>query len=174
MDRDEARAHLGLDAGATAADVRRAFRALVRRHHPDVTGGDGATTRRLTEAYRTLLLVPDDDGPPPSAPARPPTTTTDDTLTLELPPDEAFLALLDAAAALGTVTAVDPESHVLEVLVTFDDGRTADLLVSLQGRAATGTTDAFCTLEPLDPRTPAPPVHVVVDALADLLAGRST
>jgi curved DNA-binding protein CbpA len=31
---------LGLDRSATPADIRRAYRALVRRYHPDSNGGD--------------------------------------------------------------------------------------------------------------------------------------
>lgn len=157
MDPDEARAVLGLDPAATPEAVRSAFRRLVRTAHPDVTGDDGATTRRLTDAYRTLLDEP--------ATATTVTTTTSptagaDTLVLALPPDEAFLTVLDAAAAIGAVTTADAESHLLEVLVTFDDGHTANALLSLQGRAATGSTDAFVTVDPADRTT------LVVDALA--------
>jgi hypothetical protein len=160
VDRTEAAGWLGVDVDAPADVVRRAFRRLVVRHHPDVTGAaDTSEVRRLTEAYRVL---------------RAPVATsavdavTGDTITVALPPDEAFDRLLDAAAAVGDVTYVDPEAGLLEVLVTFDDGRRASAVVSLQGRAATGATDAFVTLEPLDDRLVAP-VEVVVAALAHAL-----
>jgi hypothetical protein len=173
MDPDEARALLGVDPHGNADDLRSAYRRLLHRHHPDRAGGDGATTRRLTEAYRTLTAAapPDNAESAESPAAAPMVATADDAVTLALPPDEAFLHLVDAAARIGAVTAVDPDNELLEALVTFDDGRTASLLISLQGRAATGTTDAFCTLEPLRPGDPLPPVQVVVDALAAALSG---
>lgn len=41
---------LGVDANATADDVRNAFRALAKIHHPQ-NGGDAADFRRLRKAY---------------------------------------------------------------------------------------------------------------------------
>ncbi len=38
---------LGLDRSATAVDIRRAYRALVRRYHPDSNGGDRAQEGKL-------------------------------------------------------------------------------------------------------------------------------
>ena len=157
MDRRQAAAHLGIDLDAPAVEVRSAFRRLLRRHHPDIAGGDGTAARRLTEAYRVLRQPPE----------RVPAATADDTLVLALPPDEAFDALLDAGAAIGDVTYVDAEAGLLEVLVTFDDGRRASALVTLQGRA-TGTTDAFVTLEGLG-NDPAPAPAIVLAALVDAL-----
>lgn len=162
MDRRQAAALLGVEVDAGAVEIRSAFRRLVRRHHPDVAGGDGADTRRLTEAYRVLRQ-------PEATPSAtdPVATTTDDTLVLALPPDEAFDALLDAGAAIGDVTYVDAAAGLLEVLVTFDDGRRASALVTLQGRA-TGTTDAFVTLEGLG-NDAAPAPAIVLAALVDAL-----
>lgn len=38
---------LGLDRNATPADVRRAYRGLVRRYHPDSNGGDRSQEGKL-------------------------------------------------------------------------------------------------------------------------------
>lgn len=168
MDREEAAAWLGVDVDAPADVVRSAFRRLVVQHHPDRTGTDDtAGVRRLTEAYRVLRAGGATPAPAPAG-VTGVTFASDDTITLAVPPDEAFDRLLDVAATVGAVTYVDPEAGLLEVLVTFDDGRRASVVVSLQGRAATGATDAFVTLEPLDDR-PAAPVAIVVAALAHAL-----
>jgi molecular chaperone DnaJ len=48
---------LGLDRGATLADVKRAYRRLARRYHPDINPGDhvaAAQFRQIAEAYETL------------------------------------------------------------------------------------------------------------------------
>jgi hypothetical protein len=45
---------LGLDADATADEVRRAYRERVKSVHPDRDGGDEAEFKRVTEAYEVL------------------------------------------------------------------------------------------------------------------------
>jgi len=48
---------LGLAPGATPADIKRAYRRLSRRYHPDINPGDKAAEtffRRISEAYETL------------------------------------------------------------------------------------------------------------------------
>lgn len=47
---------LGVDRGASDADIKRAFRRAAQRHHPDVDKSDGAEERfkELNEAYRVL------------------------------------------------------------------------------------------------------------------------
>jgi molecular chaperone DnaJ len=45
---------LGVDPGASADDIKRAFRALAREHHPDATGGDDARYKEISEAYAVL------------------------------------------------------------------------------------------------------------------------
>ncbi|RMF10320.1 MAG: J domain-containing protein [Alphaproteobacteria bacterium] len=50
-------ARLGLDASATRDDIRRAYKRLVKRYHPDANGGDRKgedTFKAITEAYRHL------------------------------------------------------------------------------------------------------------------------
>ncbi|MFB3819168.1 MAG: DnaJ domain-containing protein, partial [Candidatus Methylomirabilales bacterium] len=48
---------LGLTRGASTADVKRAYRKLARKHHPDVNPGDKAAEakfKEITEAYEVL------------------------------------------------------------------------------------------------------------------------
>src|SRR5439155_20488207 len=48
---------LGLPRGATLADVKRAYKRLARKYHPDVNPGDrtaAAQFRQILEAYETL------------------------------------------------------------------------------------------------------------------------
>jgi molecular chaperone DnaJ len=48
---------LGLERGAPLADIKRAYRRLARRHHPDINPGDRAAAvqfRQIAEAYETL------------------------------------------------------------------------------------------------------------------------
>ena len=49
---------LGLAPGASASDIKRAYRRLSRRYHPDINPGDRAAEmlyRRISEAYETLV-----------------------------------------------------------------------------------------------------------------------
>src|SRR5712691_2818917 len=48
---------LGLERGATLADVKRAYKRLARKYHPDINPGDrmaAAQFRQIAEAYETL------------------------------------------------------------------------------------------------------------------------
>src|SRR3954453_4988994 len=48
---------LGLERGATLADVKRAYKRLARKHHPDINPGDRLAEqkfRQIAEAYETL------------------------------------------------------------------------------------------------------------------------
>jgi molecular chaperone DnaJ len=49
---------LGVSRGATVSDVKRAYRRLARRYHPDINPGDRAAAslyQRISEAYETLV-----------------------------------------------------------------------------------------------------------------------
>ncbi len=49
---------LGLPPGATDADIKRAYRRLARRFHPDINPGDRTAAmrfRQIVEAYETLI-----------------------------------------------------------------------------------------------------------------------
>ena len=49
---------LGLSHGATESDIKRAYRRLARRFHPDINPGDRtaeARFRQILEAYETLI-----------------------------------------------------------------------------------------------------------------------
>ncbi|MEX0697098.1 MAG: DnaJ domain-containing protein [Xanthobacteraceae bacterium] len=51
---------LGLENGATKADIKSKFKALVKRHHPDANGGDRSSEDRLRDiiqAYNYLKSV---------------------------------------------------------------------------------------------------------------------
>ncbi|MBV9994134.1 MAG: molecular chaperone DnaJ [Caulobacteraceae bacterium] len=68
----EARAILGLPAGASAAAAKRAFRAAAMQAHPDRPGGDAARFRRVVAAHRALQApaLPAVRGPAPLMEAR--------------------------------------------------------------------------------------------------------
>ena len=49
---------LGLEHGATETEIKRAYRRLARRYHPDINPGDHtaeARFRQILEAYETLI-----------------------------------------------------------------------------------------------------------------------
>ncbi len=55
MSRDDHYAVLGLTRSVGGAEIRRAYRLLALRHHPDRAGPDGtAAFQRIAEAYRVL------------------------------------------------------------------------------------------------------------------------
>jgi curved DNA-binding protein len=50
---------LGVPKGASQADIKRAFRKLARKHHPDVNPGDHAAERRFKEANEANEVLGD-------------------------------------------------------------------------------------------------------------------
>jgi hypothetical protein len=172
-----ARAALGLGPRPTWEEVRAAYRALIRDAHPDRAGGSTGRAATLNAAYATLLRArrdgalpePPDQRPDPAPPAGAPIPAEvldGDTVHLRLPPDEAFMRLLDAAHEIGHVTYLDRSCSIFEALVTVAGEGTCSLVVSLQGRA--DGTDAFCTLEAIE-HVASPPVRHVVEALVAAL-----
>jgi hypothetical protein len=47
-------AALGLEPGADATAIERAYKSLIKQHHPDREGGDSARAAEITRAYREL------------------------------------------------------------------------------------------------------------------------
>jgi hypothetical protein len=47
-------AALGLEPGADAASVNRAYKRLIKQHHPDREGGDASRAAEINRAYRDL------------------------------------------------------------------------------------------------------------------------
>jgi len=47
-------AALGLDPGADDAEIERAYKRLIKQHHPDREGGDSARAAEINQAYRDL------------------------------------------------------------------------------------------------------------------------
>jgi hypothetical protein len=185
MQLDEAMRVLGIGPGATSEDVRRAYRRLVRHHHPDLDQADDATQRtaRLTEAYALVqrrLAERDDDRvgtpTPPTPPRREPPAQPQhlvedvdgDSITLALPAAEAFAALFEAAGRVGHVAYFDRQLGMLETVVRFEGGPSCSVLITLQGRV--NGTEAFCTMESIE-AAPTPPIAPVIDALVEELGG---
>ena len=123
-------AELGLGAGATADDVRRARNRLAKRAHPDV-GGSADEMQRVNAAAEAALrhlgvvadAAPIEPGPSSSSPRptrRPGGRVGRDhpSFTIEALPAEAYEALLVVANVLGVVLDDDPpyrlEAHLAD------------------------------------------------------------
>lgn len=188
MDLATATRILGVDAETPWPEVRHAYRALLRVHHPDVSlDAEDATALAVIEAFRVLDAARR-AGPPvigaagagdPAVDPEAPTVTLEpgvvvhrlagDTVAVAAPADETFRVLLDAAHDVGEVTYLDRSMPIVEVLCTFVGEPATSLVVTLQGRAA--YTELFCTVESIEAR-PAPPTDAVVDLLEAALARR--
>ena len=52
---------LGLRPGFTKLDVKRAFRQLIKKYHPDISGGNHERAKKIIEAYESLMRSFGDD-----------------------------------------------------------------------------------------------------------------
>jgi hypothetical protein len=159
VDADAARAVLGVAPGATATDLRAAYRQRLRAAHPDLAGRD-AGTAEIVAAYRLLR-----DLPPPApvaveVPAVDPVVVDRDTIVADLPAGDLFELVVDAASTIGEVSYADGAAGLLEVVVEIDGFGACSVVVTLRD----GT--AWCTVEPLG-TGPAPPPDVVAARLAE-------
>jgi hypothetical protein len=170
-----ARDALGLGPRPTWTEVRAAYRARIQTAHPDRAGGDTERAAALNTAYATLVRAkrtgdlheaPPAATPEPEPDWTPPEVLDGDTIRLFMPPDEAFMRLLDAAHRIGDVTYVDRSCAIFETLVTIEGEGVCSLVVTLQRRA--DSTEAFCTLEAIE-HVASPPVRHVTEALVAAL-----
>lgn len=94
-----------------------------------------------------------------------------ETIGIPAPAVEVVPLLIEAAHRLGDVTYLDPGAGLLEVVVEFVGAPTSSVVLSLQGRAATGLTEVFCSVEPLSGGE-APSAEAVTQLLHRTLLGQ--
>ena len=181
----EALALLGLAPDTRdVATIRAAYLSAIRRTHPDRNAAAGATAASadITVAYRLVVeviaagvppTVEEDPEPLGSSPI--PATSTvdvrviaDDTIEVSAPPDLTFLWLVQTGHVVGDVTFLDRSAALLQILVAFVDEPVCQMIFDLQGRAATGTTEIFCTIDSIEDRA-APPIDAVTRFVAEHL-----
>ncbi len=172
MNRERALRTLGLEKGARAEDVNRAYRALIRQAHPDA-GGSTAVAARITEAYHWLQragVEPPQAPPPPPPPQPDPPAAekSDDSYVLRLPPGDIFARLVEAGHQLGEVGYIDRDAGIVQVTFTAHNGVVCQLaatVVSMPSRASRGEARVEFTLDPLASGE-APPIDQVVARFA--------
>ena len=172
MNLERALRTLGLEKGARADDINRAYRALIRQAHPDA-GGSTAVAARITEAYHWLQRAGTQSPPPPRPPQpdQPSSVTTDDSMTLLLPPGDVFIRLVEAGHQLGEVSYIDRDAGIVQVTFTAENGVVCQLAATVvSGDSATSRGDARVefTLDPLASGK-APPIERVVNRLARMM-----
>ncbi len=178
MNRERALRTLGLEKGAEAADINRAYRALIRQAHPDA-GGSTAVAARITEAYHWLQRAgaSPPESPKPSRPKQPAAAEakTDDSLVLHLPAGDVFARLVEAGHDLGEVSYIDPTTGMVQVTFTADNGVVCQLAATVQSSPVPGSrqpdTQVEFTLDPLASGE-APPIGRVVAHLVRLIKSR--
>ena len=169
MNRERALRTLGLEKGAQADDVNRAYRALIRQAHPDA-GGSTAVAARITEAYHWLQRAGTEPPPTPkpAPPPQPAPSAADDASVLLLPPGDVFARLVEAGHQLGEVSYVDRDASIVQVTFTAHNGVVCQLaatVVSMPSRASRGEARVEFTLDPLASGE-APPIDQVVAQFA--------
>ena len=172
MNRERALRTLGLEKGARADDINRAYRALIRQAHPDA-GGSTAVAARITEAYHWLQRAGTQSPPPPRPPQpdQPSPATTDDSMTLLLPPGDVFIRLVEAGHQLGEVSYIDRDAGIVQVTFTADNGVVCQLAATVVSGGITssrGDARVEFTLDPLASGK-APPIERVVNRLARMM-----
>ena len=133
----EARRVLGLPAGDHDPDtVRRAYRAAVRRHHPDRPGGDAVRFRRSVLAFE-LLAVPLEQAAPTVRPPRAAPVATDRSAD---PIDAATGVRLDLLMygldRVGEVTYLDRSLALVEGVLPHPAGALQVLIAGTQDGSA--------------------------------------
>ena len=93
----------------------------------------------------------------------------DDTISIGLPTDAASRFLDDSAHNVGEIIYLDRSAGLMQLLVRFVDQPICQIILDIQGRAATGTTELFCSIASIDDR-PAPPIDDVTRFVAQRLA----
>jgi hypothetical protein len=168
----DACAVLGVRSDATWDDIRAAYRAGIRRTHPDLADSEGATARaaRLNAAFAVLGEATDrgrrpaGDAPEPShgrLPGRPEPTPT-----LEVPAGDVFVRVLEAAYDIGEVSYIDPEAGLIQLLLG-DGGPAASQLLIVIDDSVVPATASF-TLDSMDADA-APDIREVVGRLGTAL-----
>ena len=163
--------------------------------HPEA----GRRSADITEAFRILSTVDPvefaapaptpETGPSGDAPKPPPPTgragsdlwsaigtegfglrvIADDTIELDLPTDLAAQFLHNAAHSVGEIIYLERSSGLMQLLVHFEDEPLCQIILDIQGRAARGTTEVFCSVASMDDRPP-PPIEAVTEFIATQLA----
>jgi hypothetical protein len=175
MSVSDACAVLGVRPDTSWADIRAAYRAEMRRTHPDLAESADATSRaaQLNAAFAVLSDATDRGrrpaGPAPRPsqghlPRRPEPTSTP---TLEVPAGDVFVRVLEAAYDIGEVSYIDPEAGLIQLLLG-DGGPAASQLLIVIDDSVVPATASF-TLDSMD-ATAAPDIREVVGRLGTALA----
>lgn len=169
MNRERALRTLGLEKGAQADDVNRAYRALIRQAHPDA-GGSTVVAARITEAYHWLQRagVEPPPTPKPAPPPQPAPSAADDASVLILPPGDIFARLVEAGHQLGEVSYIDHDAGIVQITFTAQNGVVCQLaatIAPMPSRANRGEARVEFTLDPLASGE-APPIDQVVAQFA--------
>jgi hypothetical protein len=165
---------LGVTADSSAEDVRRAYRALMRRHHPDIARNDPAATARaaeLTSAYALLAgHVPPEPArrstPPPPDPPPHAQVRADGAIIVEAPGNETFLRVLDALETVGDVTYRDRSAGFLQAMYQPPGGPLCTMAVAIEPRSV--DTLVLLALDPMD-GSAVPPIEPLLHELATLI-----
>ena len=167
---------LGVAADASADDLRHAYRALMRRHHPDIARNDPSATARaaeLTSAYALLTgeashQIGNRSSPPP-APDPPPHTEVraDGAVLVEAPGNETFLRVLDALETIGDVTYRDRSAGYLQAIIHPVGGPLCTMAVAIEPRSV--DTLVLVSLDSMDSNA-APAIDPILHQLAGLIA----